>query len=67
VRDLHELRVRDLHELRVRALMLHHGRSCDIACFLVNMYERAFRRVLLHHRPRVYNFRWIMDAYRTYL
>jgi hypothetical protein len=47
--------------------MLHHGRSYDSAHDLANMYERAFRRGLRHHRPRVYNSREVMDAYLTYL
>lgn len=56
-----------LHELVERDLMLHHGRSYDSAHDLANMYERAFRRGLRHHRPRVYNSREVMDAYLTYL
>jgi len=56
-----------LHELVERDLMLHHGRSYDSAHDLANMYERAFRRGLRHHRPLTYNSREVMDAYRSYL
>jgi hypothetical protein len=56
-----------LHELVERDLMLHHGRGYDSAHDLANMYERAFRRMLRHHRPRTYNSRMVMDAYRAYL
>jgi hypothetical protein len=56
-----------LHELVERDLMLHHGRNYDSAHDLANMYERAFRRGLKHHRPVVYNSREVMEAYRAYL
>ena len=56
-----------LHELVERDLMLHHGRGYDSAHDLANMYERALRRRLVHHKPRSYNSREVMDAYRTYL
>ena len=56
-----------LHELVERDLMLHHGRSYDSAHDLANMYERSFRQRLKHHRPRSYDSREVMDAYRAYL
>lgn len=56
-----------LHELVERDLMLHHGRGYDSAHDLANMYERPFRQRLKYHRPKSYDSRAVMDAYRTYL
>lgn len=56
-----------LHELVERDLMLHHGRGYDRAHDEANVYERAFRGQLAHHRPTVYDSRRVAVAYRTYL
>lgn len=56
-----------LHELVERDLMLHHGMGYDRAHDEANVYERALRWRLSHHRPEAYDPRRVMEAYRTYL
>jgi hypothetical protein len=56
-----------LHELVERDLMLHHGMSYDRAHDEANVYERAFRWRLMHHRPAAYAARTVEAAYRAYL
>jgi hypothetical protein len=56
-----------LHELVERDLMLHHGLGYDRAHDEADMYERAFRWRLKHHRPAVYDARRVRDAYGAYL
>jgi hypothetical protein len=56
-----------LHELIERDLMLHHGRNYDSAHDLANVYERAFRWELKHHRPTGYAARRVVGAYHSYL
>jgi hypothetical protein len=56
-----------LHELIERDLMWHHGLGYDCAHDEANMYERAFRWGLRHHRPAKFDARGVAGAYRSYL